>query len=89
MKVLIVEDDFVSRKVMMYCLNSLGGQCEVAVDGEEAVRAVTIALADEQPYDVIFLDIMMPNMNGHEALKAIRLLEMNMGSLSDVVQRLL
>ena len=75
MKVLIVEDDFMSRKVMMFCLTSLGGSCEVAVDGQEAVSAVTLALEEKAPYDVIFLDIMMPNMDGHDALKSIRRIE--------------
>jgi two-component system chemotaxis response regulator CheY len=66
-----VEDDFVGRKVMHQLLLEYG-ECDVAVDGVEAVKAFDLAWAVEQPYDVMFLDIMMPNMSGHEALKIIR-----------------
>ncbi|ACU89521.1 response regulator [Desulfomicrobium sp. ZS1] len=71
MRILIVEDDFVGRKVMHQLLLEYG-ECDVAVDGVEAVKAFELAWAANQPYDVMFLDIMMPNMSGHEALKIIR-----------------
>ena len=71
MRILIVEDDFVGRKVMHQLLLEYG-QCDVAVDGLEAVKAFDLAWEAGQPYDVMFLDIMMPNMSGHEALKIIR-----------------
>jgi len=71
MKILIVEDDFISRQVLMEHLSFLG-RCDVAVDGEEAVQAVQLAIKNEAPYELICLDIMMPKMDGHAALKAIR-----------------
>lgn len=71
MRILIVEDDFVGRKVMHQLLLEYG-ECDVAVDGVEAVKAFDLAWEAKQPYDVMFLDIMMPNMSGHEALKIIR-----------------
>ena len=71
MRILIVEDDFVGRKVMHQLLLEYG-ECDVAVDGVEAVKAFDLAWEANQPYDVMFLDIMMPNMSGHEALKIIR-----------------
>lgn len=71
MRILIVEDDFVGRKVMHQLLLEYG-ECDVAVDGVEAVKAFELAWAANEPYDVMFLDIMMPNMSGHEALKIIR-----------------
>jgi len=71
MRILIVEDDFVGRKVMHQLLLEYG-QCDVAVDGLEAVKAFDLAYEAGEPYDVMFLDIMMPNMSGHEALKIIR-----------------
>ena len=43
----------------------------VAVDGVEAIKAFDLAWEAGAPYDVMFLDIMMPNMTGHEALKII------------------
>jgi two-component system chemotaxis response regulator CheY len=71
---LIVEDDFVSRKVLTEFLASYG-PCNVAVNGLEAVEAVKIALAEKRPYDLICMDIMMPGLDGTEALKEIRKVE--------------
>ena len=47
----------------------------MAVDGKEAVDAVRLALEDGCPYDLICLDIMMPELDGHQALEGIRKLE--------------
>jgi two-component system chemotaxis response regulator CheY len=71
MRILIVEDDFVGRKLLQRLLMEYG-DCDVAVDGVEAVEAFDLAWSAGQPYDVMFLDIMMPNMSGHEALQLIR-----------------
>lgn len=73
-RILVAEDDFVSRQVLCRYLAS-HGQCDVAADGQQALKAVQHALDEDRPYDVIFLDIMMPNMDGHTALRAIRHLE--------------
>lgn len=72
--ILIVEDDFTSRRVMRHIMEAYG-DCDVAIDGEEAVEAVRIGLEEGRPYEVICLDIMMPRMDGQAALKAIRALE--------------
>jgi len=71
MKTLIVEDDFTSRLLMQEFLKSYG-QSHVAVNGREAIEAVCLALDAGEPYDLICLDIMMPEMDGQEALKQIR-----------------
>jgi two-component system, chemotaxis family, chemotaxis protein CheY len=78
MKILVVEDDFGSRRMMQKLLESYGS-VDVVVDGEEAVEAFRLAWEDESPYDVVFMDIMMPKMDGHEALKRLRELEREMG----------
>ena len=80
MRILIVEDDFVGRKVMHQLLLEYG-ECDVAVDGLGAVKAFDLAWQENRPYDVLFLDIMMPNMSGHEALKIIREKEKQRGVL--------
>jgi len=71
MKILLAEDDFASRKFMDKYLSQYG-ECDATVDGEEAVNAYLMALEDEEPYDLICLDVMMPVMNGYKALEAIR-----------------
>lgn len=79
MKCLIVEDDFAARKLLQVYLSDYA-DCFVAVNGHEVVEAVREALDEEQPYDLICLDIMMPEMDGHKALEAIRHLEKEHGT---------
>jgi two-component system chemotaxis response regulator CheY len=74
MKVLIVEDDFVSRRLLQKMLADFG-ECDIAVDGAEAVEAFKLSMQDGPRYDLICLDIMMPKMNGQEVLKTIRRIE--------------
>ena len=74
MKSLIVEDDFTSRLVLQEILNPYG-ECHIAVDGIEAIEAFMFAWAEKSHYDLICLDIMMPEMDGQEVLKRVRSME--------------
>ena len=74
MRILLAEDDYVTRKAMDSFLSKYG-ECDVTVDGSEAVDAFMLALEEEDPYDLVCLDIMMPVMDGYQALMAIRNLE--------------
>lgn len=74
MRILLAEDDFVTRKFMTGFLSKYG-ECDVTVDGMEAVDAFMLALEEENPYDLVCLDIMMPVMDGYQALVGIRNLE--------------
>jgi len=78
MKILLAEDDFVTRKYMSNFLCKYG-ECDVTVDGMEAVDAFLMALEDGEPYDLVCLDIMMPVMDGYQALVGIRNLEKERG----------
>jgi two-component system chemotaxis response regulator CheY len=78
MKTLIVEDDFTSRLVLQTFLSQYG-ECHVAVNGKEAVEAFRTALETVQGYDLICMDIMMPEIDGREAVKQIRELERERG----------
>ena len=81
MKTLIVEDDFTSRLLLQELLKGYGPS-HIAITGQEAVTAAGLALAFGEPYDLICLDIMMPEMDGQEALKNIRAQEEAKGILS-------
>ena len=74
MKILLAEDDFATRKFMVNFLSKYG-ECDATVDGMEAVDAFMMALEDDEPYDLVCLDIMMPVMDGYQALMGIRNLE--------------
>jgi two-component system chemotaxis response regulator CheY len=78
MKILIAEDDFVSRKILNTQLASLG-EVDIAANGNEAFTAVKMAFETNQPYDLICLDIMMPEVDGIMVLKKIRQLEAQKG----------
>lgn len=82
MKILLAEDDFVTRKFMVNFLSKYG-ECDVTVDGMEAVDAFMMALEDGEPYDLVCLDIMMPVMDGYQALMGIRNLEKDRGIVED------
>lgn len=74
MKILIAEDDFASRKFMLRFLSKYG-DCDITVDGMEAVDAFLMALEADEGYDLVCLDIMMPVLDGYQALKAMRDIE--------------
>jgi two-component system, chemotaxis family, chemotaxis protein CheY len=74
MKTLIVEDDFTSRLILQEILKGYG-PTHIAVNGKEAIEAVNMALEAKEPYNLICLDIKMPEMDGMAALKEIRNLE--------------
>ena len=74
MRILLAEDDFVTRKFMENFFSKYG-ECDVTVDGMEAVDAFMLALEEDEPYDLVCLDIMMPVMDGYQALMGIRNLE--------------
>lgn len=78
MKCLIAEDDFISRRLLTEMLSS-NFRCEIAVDGEEAVASFKMAHESKKPYDLVCLDIMMPRLDGRQALRQMRALEKEMG----------
>jgi len=71
MKILIVDDEAVSRKKMQNIMEDFG-ECEIVESGEAAVTAFRKAGEDEAPFDLITLDISMPDMGGIEVLHEIR-----------------
>lgn len=88
MKILIAEDDFTSRLLLQELLKHLG-VTHVAINGKEAVAAAGAALESGAPYDLICLDVMMPEMDGQEALRRIRDREVAKGILSTAGAKIL
>lgn len=73
-KILVVDDDAASRGLMGVLLSEYG-QCDFAANGTDAFDTVEHSFEKDQPYDLIFLDILMPEMDGLECLKRIREIE--------------
>jgi two-component system chemotaxis response regulator CheY len=71
LRILIVDDEFVSRSTAQKIMSQYG-ECESATGGTEALEAFNFAHEEGNPYDLITMDISMPDMDGVEALKRIR-----------------
>ncbi len=78
MKILITDDDFVIRRFLEKILSNYG-ECSIAVDGNGAINSFRRALEQGEPYDLICLDIMMPEMSGQDVLRTVREIEEERG----------
>ena len=71
MRILIAEDDHASR-VLLQRFFSDYGDCDMAIDGIEALDAIILAHEDQEPYGLVCLDIMMPRLDGLKVLRKLR-----------------
>ena len=69
-RILLVEDNEINRKIVISMLKSRDMTCDVALNGSEALKAVS-----QKDYDVVFMDCQMPVMDGYESTAKIRQLE--------------
>lgn len=74
MKCLIVDDEEFCRDFVATLLSAIA-DCQQAGSGMEALEKYNAALASDEPFDLVIMDIMMPGMSGHDAAKAIRHVE--------------
>ncbi len=80
MQILLVEDNAVNQLVALRLLEKYGHSVTVASDGRKALAAL-----EQQPFDVVLMDIQMPEMNGWEATQAIREKEKETGQHIPIV----
>jgi two-component system chemotaxis response regulator CheY len=78
MKILVVDDELVSRKKMMKIIKEFGS-CEGVQNGKAALSLIKTALEEWKLYDLITLDVSMPDISGTEVLATIRELEAERG----------
>jgi CheY-like chemotaxis protein len=69
-RILIVEDNLLAQKIAAFVLKSLQYEFDIAGNGNQAID-----LFRENAYDLIFMDIGLPDISGYETTKAIRALE--------------
>lgn len=70
LKILAAEDNEINAEILVELLEIEGVECEIACNGQEALEKFTASAPDR--YDMIFMDVQMPVMNGYEATRAIR-----------------
>jgi len=78
---LVVDDDEVGRELLILHLQGIA-RCDTAENGRDALEKY-VANLGSNPYDLIFLDIVMPELDGNETAKTIRRMELERGITPD------
>ncbi len=78
MRALIAEDNFTNRRILSRFIQDMF-DVDIAADGVEAVEAFKIAYEEGLPYDVIFMDVMMPGKDGLSVVRELREYEAKKG----------
>ncbi len=88
MRTLVVDDELVSRKKMIKILSGFG-QCDSVKNGKAAVSVIKTSIEEKKPYDLITLDISMPDISGTQVLTTLRKIEEDHGTETDYKTKVL
>lgn len=81
LKVLIVDDSDLQADMLAATLQDFGVEnCTISLNALEAMQRFEAEYASDEPFTLVFLDIVMPEMDGQEALKRMRTLELNIAA---------
>ncbi len=72
LRLLVIEDNIINQQVAQEMLSNEGALVEVAENGQLGVDAVLHAIAADQPFDAVLMDLQMPVMDGYEATRVLR-----------------
>ncbi len=84
MKFLVIDDNFINAKLMEKILKRYG-ETDIALNGEKGIEMFENSITSDDRYSIIFLDIMMPEIDGFHVLKTIRNIE-NANEIDDSVK---
>ena len=71
-RVLVAEDGPDNQRLIRFHLERAGASVQIAENGRLAVQAILDARESEQPFDVVFMDMQMPDMDGYAATRRVR-----------------
>jgi CheY-like chemotaxis protein len=80
LKILLVEDQFINQKLMKSVLVKGGYEVDTAGDGEAALKMLS-----DNKYDIVLMDIQMPELNGYEVAKRFREMEKESGTYTPIL----
>jgi len=87
-KTLIIDDEILNCKLLQSLLKDYG-KCSIAKDGDEGIQLFEDALKKQEPFDLVCLDIMLPEKDGYEVLREMRSLEQNYSLQTDKRSRII